>query len=117
MATAKSVTDDQLVDRVRTVLKRVPGVKERRMFGSLGFMVGGKLCVSARPTRLLCRIDPATHGAAIERKGVRTMVMKGRQYRGYVFVDPAVLRTEKALRFWVDQALAFNRTLTKTAAR
>lgn len=111
----KRSTDDTIVDRVRAALKGTRGVKEKKMFGSVGFMVGGRLCVTARPTRIMCRIDPATHDAAIKRKGCRTVVMKGRRYQGYVFVDADALKTEKALSYWVGQALDFNRTLAKKA--
>ena len=76
-------------------------------------MVRGKLCVTARSTRIMCRIDPAAHSAAIKRKGCRTVVMKGRPYPGYVYVDAAALRTEKALHYWIGEALKFNLTLPR----
>jgi TfoX/Sxy family transcriptional regulator of competence genes len=107
----KAPTDEHLLSRVRAALAGVPKVKEKRMFGSTGFMVRGKLCITARPTRLMCRIDPATHSAAIKRNGCRTVIMKGRRYQGYVFVDAAAVKTKKALMYWVSQALEFNRTL------
>jgi TfoX/Sxy family transcriptional regulator of competence genes len=107
--------DEHLVDRVRTALAGVPKVKEKRMFGSTGFMVRGNLCVTARPTRIMCRIDPATHSAAIKRKGCQTVIMKGRPFQGYVYVDAAALTTEKALLYWIGQAVEFNRTLPEAA--
>ena len=79
---AKVAGDEQLVERVRAALAAVPKVKEKRMFGSTGFMVRGNLCVTARPTRIMCRIDPSTHSAAIKRAGVQAVVMKGRAYQG-----------------------------------
>jgi TfoX/Sxy family transcriptional regulator of competence genes len=103
--------DPGLVDRVRGILAAVPKVKERRMFGGTGFMVRGNLCVTARPARIMCRIDPATHDAAIQRKGCRRVIMKGREYRGYVYVDASAVRSESALRGWIERALTFNRTL------
>ena len=101
------------MDRVRAALAGVAQVKEKKMFGSVGFMVRGNLCMTARSTRIMCRIDPATHAAAIKRKGCRTVVMKGRPYSGYVYVDAPALATDKALSYWVSQALAFNRTLRR----
>ena len=107
--------DEHLVERVRAALGAVRKMKEKRMFGSTAFMVRGHLCVTARPTRIMCRIDPATHGAAIKRKGCQTVVMKGRPYQGYVHVDASALTTEKALLYWVGQALEFNRTLPEVS--
>jgi TfoX/Sxy family transcriptional regulator of competence genes len=110
MATSES-DDPRLVERVREALADVSGIRERRMFGGTGFMVRGHLCVSARPARIMCRIDPATHDEAIAREGCHTMTMKGREYRGYVRVDAAAVKTKRALKFWIDRALKFNRTL------
>jgi TfoX/Sxy family transcriptional regulator of competence genes len=107
----KAPGDEQLVERVRAALAGVPKVKEKRMFGSIAFMVRGKLCVTARPTRIMCRIDPSTHGAAIKREGCQSVIMKGRAYQGYVHVDASALKTEQELLYWVAQALEFNRTL------
>ena len=78
------------------------------MFGGTAFLVRGKLCVSARKERIMCRIDPAVHDAALQRPGCRTMVMKGREYRGYVYVDAAAVRTHRDLTYWVRLALGYN---------
>jgi TfoX/Sxy family transcriptional regulator of competence genes len=107
--------DPRLVERVRRALAGVKKVKERRMFGGTGFMVRGNLCITARPARIMCRIDPSTHDAAVSRKGCRTVVMKGREYRGYVHVDAFAVRTRAALMTWVMRALKFNRTLAEVS--
>lgn len=100
-----------LADRVRALLADQPDVVEKRMFGALGFMVNGKLCVTARSTRIMCRIDPAEHDAAVAEDGCKTVVMGGRTYRGYVQVGADAVRTRRSLQRWVDRALAFNATL------
>ena len=107
----KAFSDPRLTERVRDALLKVPKVNERRIFGSTGFMVRGNLCISVRPTRIMCRIDPSTHKAAISRKGCRTVMMKGRKYLGWVYVDALVLETKRDLLYWVSRALAFNRSL------
>lgn len=108
-------SDDDLVNRVRAALARVRDVEEKKMFGGTAFLVRGKMCVSARAERIMCRIDPALHDAAVKRKGCRTVVMKGREYRGYVHVDAKALKTKADLKHWVDLALAHNRTITSTS--
>lgn len=107
----KATTDQDLIFRVRLALAAVPNVTEKRMFGSVGFMVRGNLCVSAREGRIMCRIDPANHGSAIRRKGCRTVVMRGRPMQGYVYVDGEAIKTGSALSYWLKQALEYNRTL------
>jgi len=78
------------------------------MFGGMTFMVEGKMCVSVGKDRIMCRIDPAIHEAALERPGCRTVVMKGREYRGFVYVDREAVRTKGGLDYWVDLALDYN---------
>jgi TfoX/Sxy family transcriptional regulator of competence genes len=113
--TKEANPDEDLVSRVRAALAAVPDVVEKKMFGSIGFMVRGHLCVSARPGRIMCRIDPARHGAAIRRKGCQTVVMKGRPCQGYVYVDAQALIGAQALSDWLNQALEYNRILAGAA--
>src|SRR5256884_7502637 len=75
-----------LTDRVRAALAHTRRVAERKMFGGITFMVNGKMCISVGRNRLMCRIDPELHELAIERRGVRTVTMNGRAYRGFVHV-------------------------------
>ena len=106
-----------LLERVRAALKRAPDVEEKKMFGGLMFMVRGKMCISVRPERLMCRIDPAIHDAAVKRNGCRTMTMKGREYRGYVHVDRDAVKSSRDLSYWVDLALDYNARFEAPAKR
>ena len=78
------------------------------MFGGMAFMVDGKMCVTVGKDRIMCRIDPATHDTAVERKGCTTVVMKRREYRGYVHIDADALSTKPDLDHWINLALEFN---------
>jgi TfoX/Sxy family transcriptional regulator of competence genes len=100
--------DETLVNRVRTALGQSRRVEEKKMFGGLAFMVEGKMCVSVGKGRIMCRIDPANHDMAFGRKGCTTVVMKGREYRGYVRIDAGALSTKGDLDYWVKLALDFN---------
>jgi len=103
-------SDNALAGRVRGGLERTLNVEEKRMFGGIVFMVHGKMCVSVGRDRLMCRIDPRLHAAVLERAGCRTVVMKGRQYRGYVYVDSGAVRTKRDLEYWIRLALDYNKT-------
>lgn len=99
---------EALVERVRAALAAIPRVAEKRMFGGITFMVDGKMCISVGTDRLMCRIDPELHDRAISRRGVRTVKMKGRAYRGFVHVREDVVASKRDLNYWVRQCLAFN---------
>ena len=104
--------DEKLASRLREALSQLPDVKEKKMFGGLAFMVGNKMCLTAGPGRIMCRIDPELHEVAIKRKGCTTVVMGGRKYNGYVHVTADALRNKKALDSWVELALEFNKKTT-----
>ena len=103
---------ETLTERVRKAFVSVPEVEEKRMFGSVAFMVRGKMCVTARAERIMCRIDPALHERAIEHPGCETVRMRGREYRGYVFVRAESVATNRALKHWLDLALNYNRRVS-----
>lgn len=114
-APAKPKQDEALVARVRRLLSPIRGVEEKRMFGSTAFLVGGKLCVSARAERIMCRIAAERHDAAIARPGCQTVVMRGRSYRGYVYVAADAVTSARALKYWVTLALNHNLARGKRA--
>ena len=98
-----------LTDRVRAALAHTPRVAERKMFGGITFMVDGKMCISVGHHRLMCRIDPELHELAIKRRGVRTVRMNGRAYRGFVHVREEAVTSGRELDYWVRACLKFNK--------
>ncbi len=109
--------DGDLVGRVRAALRGVRNVEERRMFGGVTFMVDGKMCVGASPRRIMCRIDPKLHQQALRTAGCSTVVMRGREYRGYVHVAAESLTNRGALEHWLALALAHNRQAREARKR
>ena len=101
--------NEKLTSRIREALSHLPKVEEKRMFRGVTFMVNGKMCVSAGDDRIMCRIDPAIHEEAIKRKGCSTMMMGGREYKGYVEVKEDSIKTKKDLDYWISLAIAFNK--------
>jgi TfoX/Sxy family transcriptional regulator of competence genes len=100
--------NDTLTDRVREALADVSKVEEKKMFGSIAFMVNGKMCINVGHDRIMCRIAPELHQAAISKPGCRTVTMKNREYTGYVFVSEKLLITKKDLEYWIKLSLDFN---------
>lgn len=100
--------NDALTKKVRSALAHIPNVEEKKMFRGITFMVQGKMCMSAGDDEIMFRIDPALHAEAIAKQGARAMVMKGREYKGYINVKEDAIKSGKDLEYWVDLALEFN---------
>ena len=101
--------NDKLTRRVREALTHLPQVEEKKMFRGVAFMVDGKMCITVGDDRIMCRIDPAIHEVAIKRKGCRTVTMKGREYKGFVYVDEDSIKNKKDFDYWIGLALDFNK--------
>jgi TfoX/Sxy family transcriptional regulator of competence genes len=101
--------NEKLTARIREALAHLPKVEEKRMFRGVTFMVDDKMCISAGDNKIMCRIDPVIHEEAIKRKGCETVKMKGREYKGYVYVSEEGIKTKKDLDYWIRLALEFNK--------
>lgn len=105
--------DEELAERIRDLLgPLLPKVVEKKMFGGLAFMVDGNMSVSASGQGgLLVHVDPDEGAKLISRKGVEPMVMRGKEMRGWLRVDTAAVKTDAALREWIDRGVAYARSL------
>jgi hypothetical protein len=101
--------DEGLADRVREHVLG-PDVREQKLFGGLGVMVAGNMCVGVLGDELVVRVGPDDYELALARPGAREFDFTGRPMRGWVMVGGKGIRGE-SLAAWLDQALAFVRTL------
>ena len=102
--------NEKLADRVREIIAVThKNVEEKKMFGGLCFMVNGKMCVGVEKERMMVRFDPVLNDEVMEKEGCSPMDFTSKVMKGYVFVDAAVLNTNKKLDYWVQLALDYNK--------
>ena len=102
--------DTTLAHRVRKWLYQhtTLGIEEKEMFKGLTFMVDGKMCVSVSGNNLMVRFDPALQDTLPEENGFSPMLMKGKTYKGYGYVDAATITTNSRFSYWLQLCLDFN---------
>ncbi len=101
--------DTFFADRVRELIAaKEQQVEEKKMFGGLCFMVNDKMCVGVRVETLMVRLNPDIYEEVIEKEGCRPMDFTGKSMKGFVYVDTAILQTNKQLAYWINLALAYN---------
>ena len=103
--------DKVLGERIRAVLSRRRGITERRMFGGLAFMAGGHMFAGVLGKSLMARVGPGHYDLALKEPYVRPMDFTGKPLRGYVYVGPRALQSERQLRAWVERCLGHARSL------
>jgi len=94
--------DERLADRIREALLARPDIVEKKMFGGIAFMVGGKMAVGVLGEDLIVRLGPEDATAAISEDGVRPFDFTGRPSKTMVYVGPERIGDESGLAGWVE---------------
>jgi TfoX N-terminal domain len=106
--------DEELADRLRTLLGGRPGLTEQKMFGGLAFLIGGNMAVAASGEGgILVRVDPDESDALVATTPAETMEMRGRQMRGWLRVGTADVADDGTLREWVERSTAYAGSLPR----
>ena len=103
--------DASLADRVRDALKRRRGFTEKKMFGGIGFLLNGNMCLGVWKEFLILRLGPDDAPTALRELHTRPFDITGKPMAGWVMVETAVTATDAAVRAWVKRAVEFVRTL------
>jgi TfoX/Sxy family transcriptional regulator of competence genes len=104
--------DEDLAGRIRTLLGDRSGLTEKKMFGGLGFMIGGNMAVAASGQGgVLVRVDPDESDTLVASTPATPMEMRGRQMAGWLRVDTADVATDADLAAWVDRGTAYAASL------
>ena len=106
--------DEALADRVRGEFFRERNVTEKKMFGGVGWLLNGTICVGVWKRWLVARLGDES-GEALRDGNVRAFDITGKPMRGWVMVEPAGVATDEELRDWIARCVAFVRTLPAKA--
>lgn len=99
--------DEHLAARLADLLAHHPAMREQRMFGGIGWMLNGNMCVGVHKDSLILRLGPTGAAAVLQEDHTRPMDLTGRIMQGWVMVGPDALMEEPALRRYVQLAMTF----------
>jgi TfoX/Sxy family transcriptional regulator of competence genes len=104
--------DEELAERIRSMVMKEKGVSEKKMFGGLAFLVGGNMAIAASGQGgALVRVDPAQSDHLVATTKASVAEMRGRLMPGWLRVSSEDLRTQRQLAKWVHLGIAFARSL------
>jgi uncharacterized protein YdhG (YjbR/CyaY superfamily)/TfoX/Sxy family transcriptional regulator of competence genes len=106
--------NENLADRIREALAHLPKVEEKKMFRGVAFLVDEKMCINVSGDEMMCRFDPALQETIAEKNGFRTMIMKGRVYKGYGYISQDGIKSKKDFDYWINLCLEFNKKVKAT---
>lgn len=99
---------EKLADSVREAVAYLPNITEKKMFSGLAFLVNDKMCINISGDDLMCRFDAALQDEVAERRGYRSMIMKGKELKGYCYVSAEGFTLKKDFDYWINLCLDFN---------
>ncbi len=99
--------DEALAERARDALAGREGVTELAMFGGIGFMLNGNMCVGVHGDNLILRLGPEGADRALDEPHTRPFDLTGRPMTGWIFVEAEETATDELLQRWVDRAVGY----------
>jgi TfoX/Sxy family transcriptional regulator of competence genes len=99
--------NETLAERLRRALARRKGIEEKKMFGGIGFLLNGNMCVGVWKDSLIVRLDAEQAEEALMEPNVEEFNVTGRSMQGWVLVAPAGTEDEDELTDWIERALNY----------
>ena len=99
--------DEALAARIRQGLARKKGVEEKKMFGGIGFLLNGNICVGVWKESLIVRLGPDEYEDALKEPHVKEFDITGRAMKGWVLVKPDGIEADEQLKDWIGRAVKF----------
>jgi TfoX/Sxy family transcriptional regulator of competence genes len=104
---------ESLALRIRQALAGRRGITEKKMFGGVGFLLHGNMCVGIWRSSLIVRLGPEEGAAALQEPNVAEFDITGRPMKGWIMVEPDGIETDEQLAGWVRRSIEFVSTLPK----
>lgn len=102
---------ETLAQRVRNVLYPLATAEEKKMFGGIALMVSGNMTVGVLQENLIVRVGLENYEASLRKPGADLFQSTGKPMAGWVTVAPDGHQTDEDLKYWIELALEFVKTL------
>ena len=102
---------ETLAQRVRDVLYPLTTAEEKKMFGGIAFMVSGNMTVGVIRDNLIVRVGLENYEASLDKPDIDLFQPTGKPMAGWVSVAPEAYHPDENLKYWIELALEFVKTL------
>jgi len=107
----KMAYSQALTERVRQALRSHRSITEKKMFGSVVFLLNGNMLVGIWQQSLIVRLGLLNAEQALKKENIRAFDVTGQPMKGWIMVEPDGLETDKKLAEWIEQSMTFVETL------
>lgn len=102
--------DKILAERIDTMLKGKKNFQCKKMFGGVGYLLNGNMCIGVFKNDLIVRFDPKRSEVLMKKKGVKPFDAMGRPMKGWLLVSAQGVK-ENLLNEWFEIAHCFVKNL------
>lgn len=102
--------DEFLSNRISDLVKGKKGFTRQKMFGGIGFLLNGNMCVGVHKNDLLIRHDPVLTDELSSDKHVQPFTISGKPMKGWSLVSAEGIKGDE-LKKWVDLSVSFVKSL------
>ena len=99
--------NEALAQRIRQGLAQRKNIREKKMFGGIGFLLNGNLLVGVWKDSLIVRLGLDEAEEALLEPHVRAFDITGKPMKGWVLIAPAGVEGDDQLGGWIQRAMKF----------
>jgi TfoX/Sxy family transcriptional regulator of competence genes len=103
--------DSELAERLEEVLEGLPGFQQKRMFGGIGWLLNGNMCVGVYKEWLITRVGESAGAKLFKEKHAKPMDITGKPMKGWAMIAPEGIAEDADLKRYTELAIAFVKTL------
>ena len=101
---------EALAKRIDEIVKGKRSFKSKEMFGGVGYLLNGNMCVGVFKDDLIVRFDPKITVEIMKNKCAKPFDITGRPMKGWLLVSPDGVKGDNLTK-WFDIAFSFVKTL------
>lgn len=99
--------DPGLAQRLADLLEARQGFEQKKMFGGIGWLLFGNMCVGIYQDWLIARLGEDAASDALSAPNVKLMDITGKPMKGWVMVASEGIADDDDLSRYVEMAVAF----------
>lgn len=106
-----AVLASRLAKLIDEEFSAVAGLKSRKMFGGIGYLLNGNMCFGVHKNTLMVRVGVEAADSLLKEAHVRLMDLTGKVMKGWATVQPQAMASDRDLQRFCALAIDFVKTL------
>lgn len=98
---------EKLAERISGLLRTHTGLVIKKMFGGICYMLKDKMIAGIVENKLMIRCMKEDYDTLLKKPHAGEMTFTGKPMKGFLYVAPSGIRTDKQLQKWLDVGIEF----------